>query len=1654
MFFLPFDEDFELLRDNELLFQKMSNQNLKTNSNPLFQVIHDETSKLFEFFDEKIDKFPQIFEKNLKNLDETITYLESISIPNSCKCSEIIDSVPGWKCIDCSESDSIYCSNCYIKSKNLHKGHRIYYLPKTEKTTGRCDCGDPNNLKIFCPDHKKPFNDKKEIDDFIVKSFSTNILEKLNLFFEEFFSNFSKFLILTESCTFFRWDKLLFNTKNSEQKDIALLEKNFCTIFQNFLTFLYQITNKNMGMLYLVTKFLLKNFLSENTEEKYKTSHTCAKLENKKIEILKDKESENNKHNCKCSFLRLLLTNWREKVDSKKENQNKKLLLLFTHNILIKESFSLFYFFNFEEIIFNNNDDIMDERLAFLSEDNIFLIGSQTDIIESAYNKFYDYLKEILNTPEAKSPTGESNSKITKRILEYFKIINEDLNNFIKPKMKELFNSKINIINIFLNVSCLIHNQCEYKSIYPHPEFQNKNFPINLLNLEIILVKIINKIFLCYNWKDIEKVKTFFDTLIKKILNQKSEGIKELNENEYSFHLPLYRLLGIFINYFIVNFAIKNNKSLYDGIEYIKAKLFNTKEEIEKCIDLIINDYFRMFGFITGIRNGYFNYYDYLESYNEIYFNELHFIKIDFTLLKYLIAMSDKKLSLDKMLKSSNIENTYSFFNKIFKEKNFDEKSKIEEDDKNDVLQWVRFFEIIICIMKNDSTHFWTILTSYNEIISTKTKSELFDTITNNKYLMSDLKNNLKEKLIMIFIANGNSLDMKELKKLIDEFYFKIFSKKQFDEILNELTISKIDNNKKMIYSLKDSSLKYLDINYYFSPVVKSKAELYINDFKKDIYKLFNSYYFKPSILTFDLDNKTFENILLNKENIELLIKIINILLPKIGEEVDKEKNNIFIKPIKEAFLPIILNYITMLGTINSKIFVKFKIDNKDLFTDIVNILNTALKNNKNNSIFDNDLSENVLNTINQLNKYEIINNNIKGNLNELDDYDYNVNYNSNSKDKISIVNGEPKNGENNSKKNKTNKLKEKYKNLIKQKRSSFMEKIQNDKNITNFIESDNNKKSDEVKNIDEIICLFCRNVINIDSFEEAYGKMGFIYKDYFYKNSFKSSLRNEFDKITPKDNEEKNKIFSRIKDNKKDKDISIRVLSCGHYFHLKCFQESETGYIKCPVCEKIGNILIPPLTIFYDKEKYLKPYKLKNMFIKNEELIKTNENEDDNKDEKLFKEINMLFLSSIVDTDLILENSIYFNDIVEELFLNYEYYMNYVSNIFYSESTTFFKHEQLDNIQNVILIIRYMININTIDINQVKNYIKDEIQILIKGPKDEENIFEKYKKMYYSKIIDKITFLFLVLSDYDDIKYLFVYILNWALTYFIFWIYLRDSVVKNNFYAFYDEQIKEKININDLMQYIKDNNKIINEYLKIFLQKLLMVKIISKYNNNKDNLYYNINSISIDNLFEELNMQNLYKLLPKDGNNDINIFEIFDKIPKFILSENTIIAKDFIIYDTNKIFESLISNIKKQNEGKNLVNPEFFYQFILYKFDFAKLENNLFDFIEKSLFEKCDVCKKLKKKACICLICGKKLCIEEIMHHTLKCTCSDNVFFDLQSMILFSYYNFGYFKIFDPIYTNEFNESPNLNYITNEYNLDKEKCQLALKNYISRNFH
>ena len=942
------------------IIKRINDKKITTKNNTFLDNVQNETSKIFLYMEEKIKRFPAIFEKN--SLSDTIKYLESIAIPYNCECAEIIDNMPSWRCEDCTDFDqAIYCSKCFIKSKQIHKGHKIY-LSDME---GMCDCGNPYALKQFCPDHKGPFTELKQIEEYIEKSFPSELLSKLKLFLDDLFLHFSKYLILTEQCAFFCVEILENNFNNKEKEDILLLKENFCIVFQNFLNFLYFITSKNIGMVYLISQYILKNhFSSDKLEENDKISHSCIKLENKKIQILyENKNNKNNnigffsfdnkdaqeKHKCECPFLRLLLSNWRDDISSE-DNENEKFLISFVHNLFFKEYYTLIYYFLYKEMTLNENFDLFNCLGQFLNQDNAILIEKQAGLISNEYKIFYEYTKEIINNPKSKDKYGGFLDKIIEKLGNKFRSVMLEYSYFTMEKIRDIVCSKSDYIKRFIDVICIIHNQLEFKSIVPHPQFISKKFLFEFLDIEIFTIEMVNYLNYSLDYNNNNKIKDIFDYYLKKILNQKSEKIKQLEKNEFSFHLPLYRCFGLFLNSFSLNYALYNKKSISDSIEYIKTKLFKSKMEMQEAIDLIIYDYLKMFGFILGCRNEFFNYYDSLNNYNLFYFTDKKIIRADFILLKYIFAMTDKKINLDYILKSSNIENVYDLFMSIFKsedsndaeKKNIENKgwfnfktifnnilnkNKKDNDDKDDnkiILQWTRLFELIISIIRNDSFLFWGLLTTYNKIFISKSKSVLFNNIIKNDIIMKDLRNILKEEIIHIVISNSNLVEISKIKENIDEYFFKLFSDKELNEILDELTTKKVENDCK-IYSLKDSCLKYFDMNYYYSAFSKSKAELYLIDFKKNKYKLFNDYYFKPSVLTFDFYNKIYENVLLNIENIELFSKIIEIIFST------KEKESNLHDKLKKGFLPIILNFLTMFGSINSKSFIKFKLENKNI---------------------------------------------------------------------------------------------------------------------------------------------------------------------------------------------------------------------------------------------------------------------------------------------------------------------------------------------------------------------------------------------------------------------------------------------------------------------------------------------------------------------------------------------------------------------------------------------------------------------------------------------------------------------------------------------------------------------------------------------------
>ena len=470
--------------------------------------------------------------------------------------------------------------------------------------------------------------------------------------------------------------------------------------------------------------------------------------------------------------------------------------------------------------------------------------------------------------------------------------------------------------------------------------------------------------------------------------------------------------------------------------------------------------------------------------------------------------MSDKKIDILSFYKLSNIENVYSSFEKGFilknafendEEKKEEEKKKEEEnpsnnntenninqpinidprvfallrdlnqtqvnpsiinqflmegtrnrnlkeekiqDESNCILQWRLLLDILICFMKDDSCLYWNLMRFYTEALSSKTKRDIFNVVKNNKYAMEDLRNILKEKILHEIIAKGNLVDLKTISSSISEYLQVLFEdNKEFNKILDELTNHKMEGETKILY-LKDSYFKNFDLNYYFSFKNKSAAQRYILDFKKDIIKPYNYHYYNPSKLTFEFFEKVYEKILLNKNNLELMLKIVEKLLS--NEKVTPVSD---VKSVRNSLLPMILNYLSMFGVINSKLFIIFKLENKDLINKISQVLDNSIKNNKNNEILEKDLEENVKQIINQLNRYEIINESINGDLSKLNEYDYNTEIleklrkkAEEGKNNIKLIPVE-ESIENEKKKNIKN-LKDKYKKKLKNKVNTFMEKV------------------------------------------------------------------------------------------------------------------------------------------------------------------------------------------------------------------------------------------------------------------------------------------------------------------------------------------------------------------------------------------------------------------------------------------------------------------------------------------------------------------------------------------------------------------------------------------------------------------------------------
>lgn len=1653
-----FDEDEEIINTDATtsidFHTKLSNKylniftplieiELSENADEFNKKIFSETKKIHTYLIQSINSFQKIFpEIGSSSFNNFLNYLKKREIPNKCVCAGVIDAIPGWHCVECSTyENSIYCFDCYKASKDLHINHKTLFL---YSSGGMCDCGDPDSLKTFCPNHTGPFKTKEEIQNFISKSFTENEVKNLRLFFDEFFFNFSRYFFLLEDYDLFYNEKLRerFSKNNNtpQRDDIINIKNNFCIVFQNFLNFLRLISQSNIGILHFLANYFLKNNLyinssSEKENEEFYTTHRCYIVEKEEIKIF---NNINEKHKCECPFMRLFMTNYREEIKSK-DNENEEFLLSFPHNLPLKHCFCVSYFFLNEQILLNHNTDLIFNRNQFYTEDTIELMAKKTNLIEDTYEIFYNYLKNIFNSDKYKENEGKIETSKLKSLIFGIEALEVDTKYYSKPKIIDLFSKKTFIIKKIIDIICLLHNRNKFKSIYPHPLYHDLNgYCESYINLENYLINILEDINMYFNWTEIEYSKDVFKYLINKIINEEKEGIIQLEENEFSFHICLYRTFGLLINYFCFNYSIKNNCTLIDAVDFFKKNFFESNEELKKFVEKILENYFKLFGFIGGINNNFFNYYEMMQGYFHKYIYVNNVIRLDFCTIKYLLTLTDKKFDLIDYLIKSNIEKVFPIFSNVFlgeKNINLDELEKeifLYESDKNNyIMQLIFLLDIIITFMKDDSCLYFCLINQYNEILSTQTKENMFNIIKQNKYIYSDLKNILIEKLICKIISSGNLVDIKMLKKHLDQNLVYLFNEKNnFEKILEELTESKMKGEKKIFY-LKDKYLNNIDFNFYINPSDKSSAQRYILNFKEDEIKLHNRYIYNTSKLTFDFYENIYNKILLNKENLILFKKMIKIL--------NESNDDIFLinrKSLRNSILPIIINFLSNFFIINTKAFISFKIENEKIISEIKNLLLNALEKNKDNFLFEKYLEDNIKALLDQINYYKIIHNNIKGDLSKLSENDFYINYIRDIKKEKNEQNLLNESDINNDQKKRTQKLKDSLKLKMNNNSKKFMDNIKSDNNIETTLNEETEKEN-------ETICFYCRNKIELNTWKKPYGKIGLYIEDYFYSNSIKASLRNEINDINNKYNI-KNKIYYEKyfwENNTTDK--KGRIVSCGHYFHQDCINKVKyNNNFSCPLCLKVQNVFIPPLNLIKNENEF--------DFLNGEKIdILEKEEQDDINNFKENENLSTLykcifeFLQKIKLTKL-KENT----GLFENLFEGYKVHFNFLENIFYSEGSTFNKKQQIDNLQNIILSLRYIIKFYRINNSEFINFIKSNLSLLMTSS-NEIDIIKNCQDMFYVNLLNKILFSSSILFDYDKMKQLFLYLLYIFLPYFAFGNYLS--------YISINEIGLNEINKDSFMRYITDNNKEMVKMFEILLQKLIFIKLITDFNNKNDNnndIIKSLNGLSIEQMLSFLDINNLFILLNK-GKEEINFLDIFKYIPK-LFNSNDILFKQYKNELINDIFNIIISNIKNNSNGNNelYLTKELIINFNPIKFDFIKFDEKVFDWIEKNLETKCKFCSKTSKYNYICLICGNKIChtinCNKFSKHIELCNLNNSILIDMDNMKVGASFQYKYLKFIFPLYINENGNGPNGQEMENEFNLSHENLKSAIKNFVS----
>ena len=772
------------------------------------------------------------------------SYLKSISKPNNQVCNKRVEyGEGGWKCLDC-EIDllSLLCNDCFARAKDRHKGHRVIFDPGSN---GYCDCGDPNTYikEGFCPSHKGPFNNQKDLNNFIKSGFNEIILNTIEPILNNIFSLFIEKI------------DIYFTKLFENQSDLEIEKTELFQMLKELVSLCSSLYNNNLGLFYFVTLKFTENF-------PYETNHKCYKYNEEDHSITIIKENLLEKHTCICPFFQVLIY---VLITTKTEYNSEEFFTLFIQNYKNKLITSISFIHSFIELFSNDNLTIyrgMGYQLLTDNLANLVYDEKNNDFLINFFTEVYNKIKVLLE------------QKSYKKAEDIYSKLSNLINNLPKSNLLDKIYSQLEVHGIAIETVFLLNNLNIFENKTKFNEFQRDGYEFDLLNCELraLFIGLSTSFLIDYN--NLESVKFIFNKILGKLMEYKKYK-ESLSEKIFTPHIIYLRIYSIFLNRFCFYYSLTNNVDLLNTFQYFQD-LFPESKELNT---FLFRELISFFGFFISQKYSFFSYFgDGMIYYHINYFSSRVYIQCDITLMKYLLSSSEVQeiFSIEEILINSNIDSSNDFFLSLIKSdlnQKSDElllKTKCEEKNFHYINSVLEF---ILQIFR-DNISMINLCFKYSDF-RMKYFDKLFDSMLKNE--KTNFDNILKNQVIHYILGNNNSAQRESCIKIYKAF-FNNEDLSLIDNLLKEKCDTISSSNQLKLFSLKKSAFPLCDIDYIIDSKERTNAMKYMTEFQKNNYNLLNVHISNSLSIQEKLYAKIYE-IFFYKDNMDKLLKFYNALI-------------------------------------------------------------------------------------------------------------------------------------------------------------------------------------------------------------------------------------------------------------------------------------------------------------------------------------------------------------------------------------------------------------------------------------------------------------------------------------------------------------------------------------------------------------------------------------------------------------------------------------------------------------------------------------------------------------------------------------------------------------------------------------------------------